>query len=198
MEIKIRRTAIITLEQREEAGQPTNSPQRKVAAIAVIGNPYVGRYVENLQPMIDASAQLGAEMAAMAIAALGTDSVQSYGKGGIVGLDGEQEHANAMLTTVFADPFRNAIGGGSAWISSVTKVGAPGTMIDIPMNHKDEIYVRSHYDAMSIALPGTPMPNEIAIIFCLANRGRLNARVGGPTHEEAVAKLDRRGEPKTR
>ncbi len=129
----------------------------------------------------------------MAIAAFGTDPVQSYGKGGIVGLAGEQEHANAMLTTVFAEPFRNAIGGGNAWISSVTKVGAPGIPVDIPMNHKDEIYVRSHYDVMSIALPGTPMPDEIAIIFCLANRGRLNARVGGPTHETATAKLDPRG-----
>jgi hypothetical protein len=193
MEIKIRRTAVISLEQHEEAGQRTNRPQRKVATIAVVGNPYAGRYVENLQPIIDASAHLGAEMAAMAVAAFGADAVQSYGKGGLVGLAGEQEHANAMLTTVFADPFRKAIGGGIAWISSVTKVGAPGAPIDIPMNHKDEISVRSHYDVMSIALPGTPMPDEIAIIFCLANRGRLNARVGGPTHEAAMAKLGRRG-----
>ena len=32
---------------------------------------------------------------------------------------------------------------------------------------------------MSLMLPDAPLPDEIAIIFCLANRGRLNARVGG-------------------
>src|SRR5262245_27983427 len=118
--------------------------------------------------------------------------IQSYGKGGLVGLAGEQEHANALLTTAFADPFRKAIGSGDAWISSFTKVGAPGTSIDIPMNHKDDVYVRSHYDGMTIALADTPMPDEIALIFCIANRGRLNARVGGLTHDEVVARRSTR------
>jgi Amino acid synthesis len=89
---------------------------------------------------------------------------QSYGKGRIVGLAGEQEHANALLTTAFANPIRAAIGGDS-WISSFTKKGGPGTLIDIPMNHKDEIYVRSHCDGMSVMLPDTPMSDEIAVIF---------------------------------
>jgi hypothetical protein len=193
MDIKIRRTFVMTSERREEAGRPTNAPQRKVATIAVVENPYAGRYVIDLRPLIDASVGLGIEMGAMAMAAFGTGEVQSYGKGGIVGLAGEQEHANALLTTAFANPFREAIGGGKAWISSVTKIGAPGTAIDIPMNHKDEIYVRSHYDTMSIVVPDSPMPDEIAIIFCVANRGRLNARVGGLTHEEAIADLQRNG-----
>jgi hypothetical protein len=193
MDIKIRRTFVMTSERREEAGRSTNAPQRKVATIAVIENPYAGRYVADLRPLIDASVGLGGEMGAMAIAAFGPGEIQSYGKGGIVGLAGEQEHANALLTTAFANPFRDAIGGGKAWISSVTKIGAPGTAIDIPMNHKDEIYVRSHYDTMSIALPDSPMSDEIAIIFCVANRGRLNARVGGLTHEEAIADLQRNG-----
>jgi hypothetical protein len=133
---------------------------------------------------------LGKELGGLALSAFGQHEIQSYGKGGIVGLDGEQEHANALLTTAFANPIRDLLGGGDAWISSFTKKAAPGTSIDIPMNHKDDIYVRSHYDGMSVVVPDAPMPNEVAIIFCLANRGRLNARVGGLTHEDAVARKD--------
>ena len=107
------------------------------------------------------------------------DTAQSYGKAGIVGLLGEQEHANALLTTAFAEPLRQALGGGKAWISSYTKRAAPGTTIDVPLASKDALYVRSHYDGMSVNLPDAPMPDEIAVIFCVANRGRINARVGG-------------------
>jgi hypothetical protein len=175
-------------ERFEEAGRPADQRLRRVAAVAVVENPYAGRYVEDLRPMIDASVELGESMAKLALASFGQHEVQSYGKGGIVGLAGEQEHANALLTTAFANPIRAAIGGGDAWISSFTKRGGPGTLIDIPMNHKDEIYVRSHYDGMSVVLPDAPMPDEIAVIFCIANRGRLSARVGGLTHEEVAAK----------
>jgi Amino acid synthesis len=186
--IIIRRSFVIVEERREEAGRIANQPLRRVAAVAVVENPYAGRYIHDLQPMIDGSVRLGQEMAELALAGFGQHEVQSYGKGGVVGLAGEQEHANALLTTAFANPIRDAIGGGDAWISSFTKKGGPGTLIDIPMNHKDDIYVRSHYDGMSVVVPDAPMPDEIAVIFCIANSGRLNARVGGLTHEEVVAR----------
>lgn len=188
MRIKIRRSFTLLEERLEEAGQAAAQPLRRLAAVAVVENPFAGRYVEDLKPMIDGSVELGRTIAKMALAAFGPHEVQSYGKGGIVGIDGEQEHANALLTTAFANPIRDAIGGGDAWISSFTKKGAPGTLIDIPMNHKDDVYVRSHYDGMSIVLPDAPMPDEIAVIFCIANRGRLNARVGGLTHEEVMTR----------
>ena len=188
MELKIRRTFTVVEERRIEAGRAADAPLRKVAGVAVLENPYAGRYVEDLSPMIEASVALGTTMAQQTIAALGPFKAQSYGKGGIVGLAGEQEHANALLTTAFANPFRDALGGGDAWISSMTKVAAPGTLIDIPMNSIDDVYVRSHYDGMSLVLPDAPQPDEIAIIFCLANRGRINARVGGMTYEEARKK----------
>jgi hypothetical protein len=105
--------------------------------------------------------------------------VQSYGKGGIVGVDGEQEHANALLTTVFAEPLRRALGGGKAWISSFTKRAPGGTSIDVPLAHKDALYVRSHYDGMTVTVPDGPLPDEVAVIFCVANRGRIGARIGG-------------------
>ena len=97
---------------------------------------------------------------------------------------GEQEHINALLTTTFANPLREAVGGGNAWIASMTKRGGPGTSIDIPLASKDALYVRSHYDGMTITLHDAPLPNEIAVIICIANRGRLNARVGGLRFEE--------------
>jgi len=188
VQIKIRRSYAILEVRNEEAGRPAAPPLRRVAAIAVGENPYAGRYVEDLRPMIEASVALGREMATLALTAFGPHAVQSYGKGGVVGVAGEQEHANALLTTAFANPIRDAIGGGDAWISSFTKKGAPGTLIDIPMNHTGDVYVRSHYDGMSVVVPDAPMPDEIAVIFCIANRGRINARVGGLTHDEVTAR----------
>lgn len=185
MKLKIRRTFSVTEERLSEAGRPADTPLRKVATVAVLENPYASRYVADLSELVAASEGLGREMAASAVRALVPFRAQSYGKGGIVGLLGEQEHANALLTTVFANPFRDALGSADAWISSMTKVAAPGTLIDVPMNCKDDVYVRSHYDGMSLVLPDVPLPDEIAIIFCLANRGRLNARVGGKTFAEA-------------
>jgi hypothetical protein len=190
MNITIRRTLVVIEERREEAGRPANVALRRVAAVAVVENPYAGRYVEDLAAMIEGSAKLGRELGELALSAFGQHDVQSYGKGGVVGLDGEQEHANALLTTTFANPIRDLLGGGDAWISSFTKKAAPGSSIDIPMNHRDDVYVRSHYDGMSVVLPDAPMPDEVAVIFCLANRGRLNARVGGLTHDDVVVRKD--------
>src|SRR5690349_17881694 len=114
---------------------------RKIAAVAVVENPFAGTYVEDLQPMIEASRALGAELAKLAVAALEPYRTQSYGKAAIVGLAGEQEHANALLTSAFATPFREAVGGATAWIPSFTKRGGPGTSIDIPLASKDALYV---------------------------------------------------------
>ncbi len=188
MQLRIRREFTIIEERLEEFGQKAERPLRKVAVVAVVENPLAGRYQQDLSEMIEASVELGRRMASRAVAAIAPEEIQSYGKGGIVGIGGEQEHANSLLTTAFAEPFRDAMGGARAWISSMTKVAAPGTPIDVPMNHKHEVYVRSHYDGMSLTLPDAPMPDEIAIIFCLASGGRLNARVGGMTHDEAMAR----------
>lgn len=168
-------------------GYVAATPLRKVAVVFIVANPFAGRPNEDLTGMIAASPAIGAMMGQRLVAALDGAAVQSYGKGGIVGLAGEQEHANALLTTAFANPIRDAIGGGKAWISSFTKLAAPGTPIDVPMNHVADVYVRSHYDGMTIAIPGGPLPDEIALIFCAATGGRLNARVGGLTHDEAMA-----------
>ena len=184
MELKVRMIYTFIEHKMEEAGLDAEIPLRKVAVAAVLKNLYAGKYVKDLQPLVDASRALGAELSKAAVQALAPYKAQSYGKAGIVGVAGEQEHANALLTTTFANPLRDAVGGGKAWISSFTKRAAPGATIDIPLASKDALYVRSHYDGMTITLHDAPQPDEVAIILCLANRGRLNARVGGLKFED--------------
>lgn len=174
------RKLITSVEEiRSEAGHDAEPPLRKVAVVAVLTNPYAGRYEHSLQPLIDASAEIGRKIGKAAVEALQPFKPESYGKGAVVGLAGEQEHGVALLTTVFGNALRDALGGGAAWISSYTKRSAPGAVVDIPLAHKDALYVRSHYDGMSVFIPDAPLADEIAVICCLANRGRINARVGG-------------------
>lgn len=183
--MKIRKMFTQIEEVRSEAGIESDPPLRKVAVVAVIKNPHAGKPFEtNLQALTDASADIGRQMAEVARTAMAPYRAVSYGKGGVVGLDGEQEHLVAMLTTVYGNVMREAIGGGKAWISSFTKRAAPGATIEIPLAHKDALYVRSHYDGMSVHLPDAPLPDEIAMICVYANRGRLNARVGGIDENE--------------
>jgi hypothetical protein len=162
------------------------SALRKVAVCAVVSNPFAGKgYVADLSEVVEASYEIGTTIGAGAARLLGAPA-ESYGKAGLVGTDGEQEHINAALTSIFGNAFRDAIGGGQAWITSVTKPATTGACIDIPLAFKDEIWVRSHYDAMTVTLADAPHPDEMVIIAAVANRGRINARVGGMTVTEAA------------
>ena len=174
----IKRVLTFVDEVRTEAGQRVDPPLRKVAVVAVIDNPFAGRFEPDLKPLTDASAGIGRHICGLAVALLGQQP-ESYGKAAVIGINGEQEHGVAMLTTVFGNVMRDAAGGGKAWISSFTKRAAPGAAIDIPLAHKDALYVRSHYDGITITLPDAPLPDEIAVICAYANRGRPNHRVGG-------------------
>ena len=189
MQLDIRRLITFCDHKTVEAGRRHDLPLRRIAAVALVANPYAGRFVEDLDDAIAASAAVGAVLAELAIGLLEPFEAQSYGKGGVVGLGGELEHANALLTTTFATPLREAIGGAEAWIPSFTKLAAPGCTIDVPLAHKDALYVRSHYDGVTVTLPpDAPAADEIALIVCLANRGRLNARVGGLAAADVVGK----------
>jgi hypothetical protein len=177
--IKIKRVLTFLDEVRVADGRDTVPPLRKAAAVAIVDNPFAGRFVQDLSPLTRASEAIGREICAIAVRLLAPDQAVSYGKAAVIGINGEQEHGNAMLTTVFGNVMREAIGGGKAWISSMTKRAAPGASIDIPLAHKDALYVRSHYDGMTLTLPDAPQPNEIAIIAVYATRSRPNQRVGG-------------------
>lgn len=187
--IEIRKTFAQVEEIRTSAGKgDSGGPLRKVAVCAVITNPYAGQgFVEDLSALVKASQEIGTLLGKEALELLGAP-VESYGKAGLVGSAGEQEHINAALTSVFGDAFREAIGGGAAWITSVTKPATAGSVIDVPTAFKDEVWVRSHYDAMEVRVPDAPHPDELVVIAAVTNRGRLNARVGGMSIAEAKEK----------
>lgn len=163
-----------------ESGQPADGkPLHKYVVAMVVHNPYAGRFSRNLDKLIKNSDKLGVEFGRRIVEAAGRNKIESYGKACLVGLAGEYEHGNALLTTRFANPVRTALGGGEAWIPSTGKVGGPGTAIDIPLAHKDALYVRSHYDTVTVSFADAPAPDEIAVLFAFATRGRLHARLGG-------------------
>jgi hypothetical protein len=188
--LDIRRIVTVVDEVRSEGGREDGAPLRRVAVAAVFANPYAGRpYSEDLSELIEPSAELGALIGERCAAALG-EPVESHGKAVMVGTAGEQEHGNAVKTTTFGNPFREAFGGGRAWLPSTTKRCAPGAQIDVPLCFKDEIWVRSHYDTITVSVPDAPAPEEIVLIGAVASRGRLNARLGGKTREQALVELD--------
>lgn len=163
-----------------ESGEMADgAPLRKIVIAAAIHNPYAGRHVQDLSAVIDASPELGHEFGRRLREAAGDDHIESYGKACLVGIAGEYEHGNAFLTNVFADPIREALGGAKSWVPSTGKRGVPGTVVDIPLAHKDALYVRSHYDTVSALFNDAPNADEVLIAFSFATRGRLHARLGG-------------------
>ncbi len=184
VEIEIRKIVSVVEEVNSEGGRTDGAPLRKAAVAVVFRNPYAGRpFTEDLTGLVDASAELGRLIGERCTEVLAAP-VESHGKGVMIGIAGEQEHGNAAKTTAFGNPFRKAFGGGRAWLPSTTKRCATGAQIDIPLCYKDEIWVRSHYDTITIAIADAPAPDEIVLIGAVASRGRLNARVGGKTVEE--------------
>jgi hypothetical protein len=178
---QIRKLMTVVDEVRLEQGQAVNPPVRRAAAIAVIENPFAGRYVENLDPLVEMSVELGTLLAARAVAALGIpgEKVESYGKAALVGENGEMEHAAALLHPKLGTPFRKALGKGAALIPSSKKRGGPGAVLDIPLGHKDAAYVRSHFDGMEVRVPDAPRANEIVVAVAVTGGGRPLPRVGG-------------------
>lgn len=172
-------------EERSREGIEADPPLRKVIVAAVIHNPFAGSYHDDLSEAVEFSAGLGARLGGMATAALG-EPVLSYGKGGIAGLDGSQEHVVMFLSTAFANPLRESVGGGVAWMSSATVVAPAGSPITIPLAHKHALYVRDHYDAATLYPGDAPRPDEVVVAVAVANRGRLNARLGGLAAEDVV------------
>jgi hypothetical protein len=177
-EFAIRKILTWVEEERSREGQKVEQPLRKAIVAAVVSNPYAGTFVEDLSPAVEWSVGLGELLGRLACEAL-TEPVTSYGKGGIAGTAGSQEHAVMFVTTPFGNALRKAVGGGAAWISSATVVGAAGTPVTVPLAHKDALYVRDHYDAVTLHPGDAPHPDEVVVAVAVANRGRLHARLGG-------------------
>jgi hypothetical protein len=181
--VKIRKLVTVVEEILADGGRDGRRPLRKVAAIAVLDNPFAARFVEDLTPLIDAGEELGALLAKRATEALGTPA-ESYGKAAIVGEAGEYEHAAALLHPKLGAPLRAAVGGGKAIIPSAKKLGGPGDAIDVPLHYKDAAFVRSHFDGMEVQINDAPRANEIMVAVAVTDSGRPLPRVGGLTVSE--------------
>jgi hypothetical protein len=188
MTARIRRISVHVEETRSEMGRAVSPPSRKAVAVAVIANPYAGRYSENLDDLVEIGAELGALLGARCVAALGITPAQaeSYGKAAMVGEAGELEHAAAILHPKLGAPLRLAVEKGAALVPSCKKMGGPGITLDVPLGHKDAAFVRSHFDAIEVRLNDAPRADEILVAVAVTDSGRPLARVGGLTVAEVI------------
>jgi hypothetical protein len=188
--MNIRKLVVEIEEVLSEEGREVYPPICKVVAMAVIKNPFAGRYVEDLSELIEAGEALGKLLGEKAVAALGVDpsAVQSYGKAAIVGEDGGLEHAAALLHPKLGAPLRKAVEKGAALVPSSKKRAGIGARIDVPLGHKDAAYVRSHFDAIEAGISDAPQADEIVVLVAVTNGGRPHPRIGGLTHEQAEGK----------
>ncbi len=177
----IRKLITVVEVTEREAERPIVPPTRKAAAIAVIDNPYAGRFADALDDLVTEGERLGGLLGERAVQALGITAgeVHSYGKAAIVGEDGELEHAAAILHPKLGIPLRAAVGGGAALVPSAKKRGGVGCAIDVPLGHKDAAYVRSHFDGMEIRVADAPRAGEIVVAVVVTDSGRPIPRIGG-------------------
>jgi hypothetical protein len=187
---RIRKLATFVEETHVEMGRAIAPPTRKAAAVAVIANPFAGRYEPDLEALIAIGEELGDLLGRRAVAALGIAPAraESYGKAAIVGEAGELEHAAAILHPKLGKPLRAAVEKGAALVPSAKKMGGPGAPIDVPLGHKDAAYVRSHFDAMEIRLADAPRADEIVVAVAVTDSGRPSPRIGGLTKEQIEGK----------
>jgi len=181
MTAKIRKLVVMVDETRLEMGKAIDPPTRRAVAMAVIENPYAGRYADSLDELTAIGEQLGGLLGEKCVQALGIQpgQAESYGKAAIVGEAGELEHAAAILHPKLGAPLRKAVEKGAALVPSSKKMGGIGAAVDVPLGHKDAAFVRSHFDAMEARVSDAPRANEIVVAVAVTDSGRPLPRVGG-------------------
>ena len=199
--IQIRRVFTHLEEIRHEFGPQADIPLLRGAIGAVLTNPYAGRYEPDILPMMDALQDVGLDMAQRLLKAMGVQAerIETYGKGAVVGAAGELEHGAlwhvpggyAMRELLGWKGDRNAYAKGLpevktgqpanalSIVPSTKKVGAPGTALDVPLTHINASYVRGHFDAIEVRVPGAPASDEVVFILAMSTGARIHARVGG-------------------
>lgn len=188
-EVVVRKYATVVEEIFHEGGPVAAVPLKRGAALAVIANPFAGRYVADIAGFMDDLKPFGLDMAKRLLAALGGDaaSIQGYGKGAIVGSAGELEHG-ALWHVPGGYAMRELLGDAKAIVPSTKKVGGPGTRLDIPVTHINASYVRSHFDAFEVGITDAPKADEILLALVMTTGARVHARVGGLKAEEIEGK----------
>ena len=180
--VKVRKYVATVEETLHDFGPVLARPVTKAVVGGVVANPYAGRHEADIQPMMKALEPLAVDLTERVMKILGVQGseLEAYGKGAIVGLNGELEHA-ALWHQPSGFGIRHAMGGAKSIVPSTVKVATAGTRIDIPLHHVTAAYVRSHFDAIEFCVPDGPRPDEIVFIVAAAIGGRPHARVGGLT-----------------
>ncbi len=179
MSAEVRKVVVTIEDTLREMDRSVDPRTTKIVATAVITNPLAGRYEEDLSPLY----ALGAEVAGMLtdrvleMPGVSASSITAYGKGAIVGVDGEIEHAAALIHPKFGAPVRSAIGGGKAIIPSTKKVGGPGAVITVPLVNRDDVWVFDDMDAIDVSLADAPRANEVVISLAFGIGGRPLKRI---------------------
>jgi hypothetical protein len=187
--VDVRKIVTFVEEIMHEGGPVPKKPYRRGAIAAVIRNPYAGRYVQDIMPMMEALKPLGFDLAARLIKALGgAAKIDSYGKGGVIGVNGESEHG-ALWHVPGGYGMRELLDNSQAIVPSTFKVGAAGCPIDIPLHHRTAAYVRSHFDAVEMRVPDAPRPDEIMFVLAMGAGPRVHERAGGMRASE-IARFD--------
>ena len=177
--LEVRKRVILLEEVFHEGGPKAKVPLRYAAALAVVRNPFAGRYEEDIASFMDELTPLGLELADSLIEVLGgVENIEGYGKGAIVGADGELEHA-ALWHVPGGLAMRDRLPDGKAIVPSTKKVGGVGARLDVPMTHVKASFVRSHYDAMEVGVSDAPQADELLLALVMSTGPRIHARVGG-------------------
>lgn len=184
-EPKIRKIFTSVEEIFHEGGPVVDKPLKRGAVVAVIENPFAGRYVEDITGFMKDLEPLGLDMANRLVAALGGDKnvVEGYGKGAIVGTAGELEHG-ALWHAPGGYSMRAVLGDAKAIVPSTKKVGGPGTKLDVPVTHINASYVRSHFDSIEVGIADAPRANEILLVLVMTTGARVHNRAGGLKAED--------------
>jgi Amino acid synthesis len=178
-DLKLRKMASVVEEIYHEGGPVADKPLQRAAAIAVIHNPFAGRYEPDIQGFMDDLRPLGLEMAENLVNILGgAERIEGYGKGALIGADGELEHG-ALWHAPGGYAMREAIGGTKAIVPSAKKVGAVGARLDVPITHINAAYVRSHFDSMEVGVHDAPRADEMLLALVMTTGPRVHSRSGG-------------------
>ncbi len=179
-EVSVRKIATVVEEIFHEGGPVSANPPKRGAIMAVISNPFTGKYVEDLQPFMEDLKPLGLMMAQRLLAVLGGDAaaIEGYGKATLVGSGGELEHG-ALWHAPGGYAMREVLGGAKAIVPSAKKVGGVGARLDVPITHVNAAYVRSHFDSMEVGMNDSPRAGELMVVLVMTTGPRVHSRMGG-------------------
>ena len=178
-ELSVRKTAYSVEEIFHEGGPAPANPLRRAAALAIIENPFAGRYEPEIQWFMEDLKPLGLQMATRLVELLGgADHIEGYGKGAMVGEAGELEHG-ALWHAPGGYAMRELLNDSNAIVPSSKKVAGVGGRLDVPITHINASYVRSHFDSMEVGLNDAPKANEMALVLVMSTGPRIHDRAGG-------------------